>query len=72
VLDAILRDAGGNIGSVERSEGLRFVADDLAWSHGSGPEVSRPVEAILMALAGRKDGRRQLAGPGVDQLATGL
>jgi hypothetical protein len=29
VLDAVLADAGGNIGSVERGDGLRLVADDM-------------------------------------------
>jgi uncharacterized protein (TIGR03083 family) len=69
VLDAVLRDAGGNLGSIERSQGLRLVADDIDWSHGDGFEVRGPGEAILMALAGRKDGLRQLYGPGIGPLA---
>jgi uncharacterized protein (TIGR03083 family) len=69
VLDAVLSDAGGNLGSVERSQGLRLVADDIDWSHGDGAEVRGAGEAILMAIAGRKDGVRQLYGPGLEQLA---
>jgi uncharacterized protein (TIGR03083 family) len=71
VLDAILDDSGGNLGSVERAGGLRLVAEDIDWSHGSGLEVRGPAAAVLMALAGRTDGLRHLSGPGVERLATG-
>lgn len=47
---------------------LRVVATDLDWAHGQGPEVSGPAEALLMALAGRRDALSDLAGPGMDTL----
>lgn len=52
--------------------GLRLVATDLDWSHGTGPELSGPGEALLMALAGRRDAVTDLAGPGLDLLTARL
>ena len=46
------------------ARGVRLVPDDLDWSHGSGPEVTGPAEAMLMAIAGRRSAIGQLAGPG--------
>lgn len=37
-------------------DGHRFEATDVDWSHGDGPTVSGPGEAILMTLAGRVTG----------------
>ncbi len=51
------------------SAGLSFVATDVDWSHGSGPEVRGPAEAILMAIAGRVPALRDLSGPGVTPLS---
>ena len=52
-----------------RCHGLRLVATDIDWSHGSGPEVSGPAEALLMAMAARPDALNELAGPGKSLLA---
>ncbi|MDG3017217.1 maleylpyruvate isomerase family mycothiol-dependent enzyme [Speluncibacter jeojiensis] len=52
--------------------GLRAVATDVDWSHGTGPEVRGPGEAILVALAGRESGLADLTGPGLDILAARL
>lgn len=49
--------------------GLRAVATDLDWTHGSGPEVRGPGEALLVALAGRPQALPELDGPGLDMLA---
>jgi len=49
--------------------GLRFVAPDLDWSHGEGPEVHGPGEALLVAVAGRASALGDLSGDGVDELA---
>ena len=49
-----------------RARGVRLVASDLDWSHGRGPEVRGPGEALLMAMAGR---RAALDGPGKAKLA---
>ncbi len=51
-------DFGGFVGAKKRAAGLRLVATDVAWSHGDGPEVSGTGEAILLALTGRRIGRR--------------
>jgi len=47
-----------------RSRGLRLIATDVDWTHGSGPEVRAPGEALLMSLAGRGTALNELAGPG--------
>lgn len=44
--------------------GLRLVADDLHWWHGSGPEVHGSAEALLLAITGRPVGPDELTGPG--------
>jgi len=44
--------------------GVRLMASDLDWSHGSGPEVAGPAEAMLMAIAGRASAVGELTGPG--------
>jgi uncharacterized protein (TIGR03083 family) len=52
-----------------RARGVRLVATDLDWTHGSGPEVRGPGEALLMAMAARPDALNQLTGPGKPILA---
>ncbi len=47
---------------------LRLVATDVDWTHGTGPEVRGPGEALLVALAGRSQGLSELRGPGLDLL----
>jgi len=48
---------------------LRLVATDVDWTHGTGPEVNGPGEALLVALAGRQQGLADLSGPGLARLA---
>jgi hypothetical protein len=45
--------------------GLALRATDADWSHGTGPEVSGPVLALVMAMTGRKSAASQLSGEGV-------
>ena len=52
----------------KNSRGLRLVATDLDWTAGSGPEVSGPGEALLMAAAGRSEALADLAGEGLQTL----
>lgn len=52
-----------------RARGLRLVASDGDWSHGKGAEVRGPGEALLMAMAGRRDALKDLSGPGTTDLA---
>ncbi|MEO7587357.1 MAG: maleylpyruvate isomerase family mycothiol-dependent enzyme [Arachnia sp.] len=54
------------------TRGLRLAPTDLDWSHGSGPEVTGPAEALLMAVTGRASTVRELGGPGLPVLAARL
>jgi uncharacterized protein (TIGR03083 family) len=51
------------------ARGLRLVATDLDWSHGSGPEVTGTAEALLVVIAGRPAALPELDGPGASMLA---
>jgi hypothetical protein len=53
-----------------RARGVRLVATDVDWSHGRGPEVRGPGEALLMIMAGRPDALADLDGPGVVTVAS--
>lgn len=57
------------IQAARRADGLTAVATDVEWTHGTGPEVRGPGEALLMALAGRADALPELSGPGCATLA---
>jgi hypothetical protein len=50
-----------------RSKGLAFHATDVGWTHGAGPGVDGPAEALVMALAGRVSGFDGLEGDGVTE-----
>ena len=66
----------GNLGVADRGRrlgrGLRLVANDVAWSKGTGPCVTGTAEAILMAIAGRPAAAEELTGPGQPVLAARL
>lgn len=66
VLDFALR--APPLPSRKAVRGLRLVATDLDWSHGDGPEVRGPGEALLMLVAGRRAALADLAGTGLDRL----
>ncbi|MFC4123342.1 maleylpyruvate isomerase family mycothiol-dependent enzyme [Nocardia rhizosphaerae] len=51
-----------------RTRGLRFVATDLDWSWGDGPEIRGPGEAIALAVVGRAIVLDELTGGGVPEL----
>lgn len=57
------------LGAGRRIRGLRLRATDLEWTHGEGPEVTGPGEALLLAMTGRPAALADLAGPGVATLA---
>jgi uncharacterized protein (TIGR03083 family) len=59
---------GGFVGAKKRVAGLRLAADDVDWSHGDGPEVSGPGEAILLVSSGRPVALSELHGEGVEAL----
>lgn len=54
------------------ARGLRLTPTDLDWSHGRGPELTGPAEAVLMAITGRRSAIGELAGPGQQVLARRL
>jgi uncharacterized protein (TIGR03083 family) len=56
------------IGAKKRVAGLTLRATDADWSTGSGPEVTGPAIAIVMAMTGRSCGLDDLNGDGVDTL----
>ena len=60
------------IRGARRAKRLHLVATDLDWSHGGGPEVQGPGEALLMVMAGRGDALKDLSGPGKGELAQRL
>lgn len=50
-------------------KGVKLVATDVDWTHGDGPEVSGPGEALLLAMAGRPIALQELTGPGLKTFA---
>ncbi|TQF74905.1 maleylpyruvate isomerase family mycothiol-dependent enzyme [Rhodococcus spelaei] len=72
--DAVVRVAdfykGSNllIGAKSRIEGLTLRATDTAWTIGSGPEVSGPILALLLAMTGRSAALDELSGEGLATL----
>ena len=56
------------VGSKSRIAGLTLRATDADWSVGSGPEVTGPALALLLAMTGRQSALGDLAGDGVETL----
>lgn len=56
------------IGSRKRIDGLRLVATDTTWSHGTGPDVRGPILSLVQAMTGRSVALSDLSGDGTDQL----
>lgn len=56
----------GGVG--RRTRGLALQATDLDWSRGSGPSVTGPGEALVMAAMGRPAALEDLSGDGVPTL----
>ncbi|WP_067675874.1 maleylpyruvate isomerase family mycothiol-dependent enzyme [Nocardia miyunensis] len=67
VLDATLPNP--RLGAWHRIRGLRLHANDIDWSHGTGPEVTGTGEALLLAITGRPSVLGELTGPGRKILA---
>ena len=59
---------GGFVKAKARVAGLRLEAEDVSWSHGDGPDVRGPGEAILLASTGRVAALADLHGEGVETL----
>lgn len=64
--------AGSNvlIGGKRRVAGVTLQATDTDWTHGSGPLVTGPVRALMLATTGRTAALDELSGPGVEILRT--
>ncbi len=56
-------------GAKKRIAGLTLMATDMDWSHGRGPAVLGPAEALLMMMAGRSAALDDLLGAGKALLA---
>lgn len=57
------------IGARTRIRGLTLTTTDLDWTTGTGPVVEGPAEAMLLAIAGRRDTLHELSGAGQPMLA---
>lgn len=70
VIRAITFYAGSNaiIGGKKRVAGLTLRATDTDFVYGSGPEVSGPAMALLLATTGRTTALDDLTGPGLATL----
>jgi uncharacterized protein (TIGR03083 family) len=62
------KNASFPVGTKKRIDGLRLVATDVDWSHGTGPEVTGPAMPIVMAMTGRAAGLDELGGEGLATL----
>ena len=62
------KNASFPVGTKKRIEGLRLVATDVDWSHGTGPEVTGPAMPMVMAMTGRVAGLDELGGEGLATL----
>ncbi len=52
----------------ERFAGYRLSATDVSWTVGEGPEVTGPIDALLLVLAGRLVALPRLSGEGAPAL----
>jgi uncharacterized protein (TIGR03083 family) len=64
------QDASFPVGTKKRIAGLRLIATDVDWSHGSGPEVHGTALSLLLAMTGRPGGLDDLDGEGLTALRT--
>lgn len=56
------------IGAKRRIEGVTLQATDADYRHGTGPELTGPLVALVMAMTGRTVALDDLSGDGVDVL----
>lgn len=71
VLDAT-PTLGSVFGARKRTKDLRFEANDVDWSWGTGHVVTGPGEALLMAMLGREDALGDLTGGGLQDFSARL
>lgn len=68
VLDFLVSGAARRGFVSGRLPAVRLVATDVAWSWGSGPEVTGPAYALALAVSGRPAGLAALSGPGTESM----
>ena len=56
------------IGAKNRIVGVKLIATDTDWSHGTGPEVSGPILSLVQAMTGRSVALSDLTGDGLSTL----
>jgi uncharacterized protein (TIGR03083 family) len=59
---------GGFVKSKQRMRGITWIASDVEWTFGSGPEVTGPAEALILLSSGRRAPIDEVAGDGVATL----
>ena len=64
----ICRNTDPVLQSKRRSAGLTLRATDVAWSAGTGPEVTGPLTSIIVAITGHPAALDDLSGEGLDAL----
>jgi len=70
-LEFLTRDQAG-FTTKKLLEGLHLEATDVTWSHGEGPLVRGPAEALIRVLSGGADDVSGLEGDGVETLRSRL
>lgn len=68
VLQLLFKRVGRSFTTGDRPE-VRWVAEDHAWSHGSGREVRGAMEDLALTAAGRPGRLTRLRGDGVEAIA---
>jgi len=71
-LDSLVTNLGGSMPARKRLKGLRLTATDVGWTHGDGPELRGPAEAIVLASLGRDVALADLEGEGAERLTDTL
>src|SRR4051812_27216290 len=66
----LYKKTGAPLHGKRRSAGLRFVATDVDWSSGEGPEVKGPCMSLILAMVGRKGALADCEGEGVESLTS--
>ena len=62
------KKTGAPLRGKKRAAGLRFVATDIDWTTGDGPEVKGPAMSLVMGMVGRRKALDDCSGPGVEVL----
>src|SRR4051812_34559774 len=64
----LYKKTGAPLHGKRRSAGLKFVASDVDWASGDGPEVRGPCMSLILGMVGRKDALDDCEGDGVATL----